>query len=105
MSPVERKLVGEVDLFVPVGEAPPSTGRLAPRTRTSLEGAVVGMVHNGWPSWIHTLDAFDVLLKERYGVVATIRRTVPEIGSPELREAMYEEFAKKCDVVITGLGH
>lgn len=97
--------VGKVKVYVPIGEVSVQGKGLAPRTRTSLEGAVVGMVNNGWHSWIDTLDEFDVLLKERYGVVTTIRRNVPSIGNPALRESVYDELDKKCDVVITGLGH
>lgn len=96
--------MSKIKLYVPVGESAAATVRLAPRTRADLQGAVVGMVKNGWHSWADTLDEFDILLKGRYGVAATLQKSVPKTGCTELREAVYEELARKCDVVIVGFG-
>ncbi|MFQ5860771.1 MAG: hypothetical protein ACE5IG_04375 [Dehalococcoidia bacterium] len=84
--------------------AGPATGRvhLAPRME-SLDGKVLGAIWNSRPHGDKILRMVIDLLRERFEIKEVLFRRKPYLGNMAPQE-MYDEFAQKCDVVITGVG-
>ena len=76
---------------------------LAPRRRTSLNGATVGLVDNGKANADGVLTAIADLLRERYALKAVVLRRKPSFALPA-PAALVDELAATCDVVIAGDG-
>ncbi len=95
-------MTGSVLLFDPTAPGRES-GQQVRRALDGLAGAVVGFIDNAKPNFGHLVDDLSELLVSRYGVRQVIKRRkrAASVGAPE---AMYEELAGQCDLVITGSG-
>lgn len=78
-------------------------GRQVRRSLDGLAGKVVGFIDNAKPNFNHLVDDLSELLVSRYGVrqVITRRKRAASVAAPE---AVYQELAGQCDLVITGSG-
>ena len=93
---------GSVILFDPT--APRQEGRpQARRTLGGLSGTVVGFIDNAKPNFNYLVDDLSELLVSRYGVSRIIKRR-KRAASVAASEAVYQELAGECDLVITGSG-
>ncbi len=72
-------------------------------TLQDLSGATVGFIDNAKPNFDHLVDDLSELLVGRYGVSRVIKRRKPTASLPAV-EAIYQELAEHCDLVITGSG-
>ena len=77
--------------------------RQAQQTLQGLRGKVVGFIDNAKPNFNHLVDDLSELLVSLYGVrqVITRRKRAASVAAPE---AVYQELAGQCDLVITGSG-
>jgi hypothetical protein len=73
------------------------------RTLDGLAGTVVGFIDNAKPNFNHLVDDLSELLVSRYGVRQVIKRRKRAASVPA-PEAVYQELAGQCDLVITGSG-
>jgi hypothetical protein len=69
----------------------------------SLEGLRVGFLDNSKRNSDRVLLFLDEMLRERYGIGASLHRR-KSTASRTLPTAMLEEMARECDVVIPGVG-
>ena len=83
------------------GEAPAFS--LAPRTFSSLDGLTVGLLDSTKRNSDHLLAALGRLLADRYQVKGVIQEAKPYFGNP-VPDDQAASLAKRCDVVITGVG-
>ena len=69
----------------------------------TLEGKVVGIIDNGQANSTTMFQELAKLLQEKYRPAEVLFKTKPTHmqGAPK---AIMEEFASRCDAVITGLG-
>jgi len=74
---------------------------MAPPLRT-LAGATVGLLDNGKVNADRFLDHLDAILRERYGVQATVRRRKPNMSAPAPAAILAELTA--CDAVVSAVG-
>lgn len=89
-------------VFIPT--APSEQKREQPkRTLDALQGRVVGFIDNAKPNFDYLVDDLAELLVTEYGVSKVIKRRKRAASIPA-PEAMIEELAKSCDLVITGSG-
>ena len=78
----------------------------AARTQTVLDGLAgktIGFIDNAKPNFDHLVDDLAALLISRYGVASVIKRKKRAASVPA-DDAVYEELAQQCDLVITGSG-
>jgi hypothetical protein len=73
------------------------------QTLADLRGKVVGFIDNAKPNFGHLVDDLAELLTSRYGVARVIKRK-KRAASVAADDAVYEELAEQCDLVITGSG-
>ncbi len=73
------------------------------RTLDTLQGRVVGFIDNAKPNFDYLVDDLAELLVTEYGVSKVIKRRKRAASIPA-PEAMIEELAQSCDLVITGSG-
>jgi hypothetical protein len=68
-----------------------------------LEGKIIGIIDNGQSNSTTMFQELARLLQEKYRPAAVRFETKPTHmqGAPK---ALLEEFASRCDAVITGLG-
>ena len=95
-------MTGRVFLFDPTAPLQ-EAGRQARRTLDGLAGTVVGFIDNAKPNFNHLVDDLSELLISRYGVSQVIKRRKRAASVPA-PEAVYQELAAQCDLVITGSG-
>jgi hypothetical protein len=69
----------------------------------TLEGKVIGIIDNGQANSTTMFQELAKLLQEKYRPAEVLFTTKPTHmqGAPKAR---MEEFASRCDAVITGLG-
>jgi hypothetical protein len=86
----------------PRGSVKPEERSLVPGL-DSLEGKVVGIIDNGQSNSTTMFQELAVLIQEKYRTAKVLFTTKPSHmqGAPK---ATMEEFVKRCDAVITGLG-
>jgi len=95
-------MTGSLLLYDPT--APLATDqRKAQAGLDSLAGKVVGFIDNAKPNFHFLVDDLADLLVERYGVRAVLKRGKRSAAVPA-PEAVVEEVARECDLVITGSG-
>jgi hypothetical protein len=80
-----------------------SQPRQSRRALDSLEGKVVGFIDDAKPNFNHLVDDLAELLIASYGVSKVVKRR-KRVSSYAAPEAMIDELAQECDVVITGSG-
>jgi hypothetical protein len=73
------------------------------RTLDRLRGKVVGFIDNAKPNFDNLVDDLADLLISRYGAGGVVKRK-KRAASVAAPEAMYQELAEQCDLVITGSG-
>ena len=95
-------MTGTVLLYDPTA-ARLDDGRQKLRTLDGLRGKVIGFIDNAKPNFDNLVDDLAELLVSRYGAGGVIKRK-KRAASVAAPEAMYEELAKQCDLVITGSG-
>lgn len=76
---------------------------LAPRALSSLDGKVVGLLDSTKRNSDHLLDGLGTLLSQRYAVKELVREAKPYFGNP-VPDDQAAALARRCDVVITGVG-
>lgn len=69
----------------------------------SLEGKRVGFLDNSKRNSDKVLVYLDELLRERYGIAASVHRRKPS-ASRVLPPELLAEMVRECDVVIPGVG-
>jgi hypothetical protein len=69
----------------------------------TLEGKVIGIIDNGQANSTTMFQELAKLLQEKYRPAKVLFKTKPTHmqGAPK---AIMEEFASRCDAVISGLG-
>jgi hypothetical protein len=69
----------------------------------TLEGKIIGIIDNGQANSTTMFQELAKLLQEKYRPAEVLLKTKPTHmqGAPK---PMMEEFASRCDAVITGLG-
>jgi len=69
----------------------------------SLEGKVIGIIDNGQSNSTTMFQELAKLIEEKFHPKEVIFRTKPSHmqGAPK---ALMEDFVRRCDAVITGLG-
>jgi predicted GTPase len=69
----------------------------------SLEGKVIGIIDNGQSNSTSMFQELAKLMQEKYQTAEVLFKTKPSHmqGAPK---PIMEEFANRCDAVITGLG-
>lgn len=82
---------------------PPTGGPVARRALAGLSGKTVGFIDNTKPNFNHLVDDLAGLLVEKYGVSAIVKRSkaAATIGA---EEALIDELARDCHLVIAGSG-
>lgn len=75
----------------------------ARRTLDGLAGKVVGFIDNAKPNFNHLVDDLAQLLVSQDGVRQVIKRRKKAASVPA-PEAVVQELAQQCDLVITGSG-
>ena len=86
----------------------PTSGPVAERAERAarpgtLEGLRVGFLDNSKPNSDKILQYLDEMLRERYGIAASIHRRKPT-ASRVLPPEMLEEMLRECDVVVPAVG-
>ena len=95
-------MTGTVLLFDPTAPRQQG-GPPAPRVLDGLAGKTVGFIDNAKPNFHNLVDDLAELLVSRYGVARVIKRKKRAASVPA-PEAVYQEFADQCDLVIAGSG-
>ena len=78
------------------------SAKLRRQTLDALEGKVVGFIDNAKPNFEFLAADLGALLKEKYGVAEVV--THRKRGQHPVGDVVIEDFAKKCDAVVTGSG-
>jgi hypothetical protein len=76
---------------------------LAPRSRSDLRGAKVGLLANTKKNADIFLEEVGRLLVEQHGAASVLARTKLNFAQP-VSEGLLKELTTECDVVITGIG-
>ena len=87
----------------PVARPPAAGGEAAPRI-TTVAGAVVGLLSNGWRSFDAMTQSYAELAVEKYEAREAVIRPNPSASSGTPQDTM-EELARRCDAVVVGIGH
>lgn len=95
--------VQKLMLVSPVNEATPTLDASFATRLTDLRGKRVGLVDNSKSRAGQFLDTVAAVLDSQYGFSNVIRHRKPSASKPIAPEVI-AEFAKICDLVITGVG-
>jgi len=68
-----------------------------------LSGKVIGIIDNTKPNFNVLANDIEQLLRERYGVKAVIQHRKRSVAV-SAANAVLDELARECDLVITGSG-
>ena len=82
---------------------PPQDAQDLRRAVGDLSGKVVGFIDNAKPNFNFLVDDIAMLLTERHGIKAVVKRAKRGASMPAAPEVI-EEMARECDLVITGSG-
>jgi hypothetical protein len=94
--------MSRIRVLSPVGEVR-RDAFAAPPLPADLAGLTVGFIDNTKHNFDRLADAIGVLLRERHGVKAVVRRRKANASVPAPPETL-AELAKQCDVVFAGSG-
>ena len=92
-----------IALLDPTGQTTTRQSGLAPRKVRTLNGKTVGLLNNTKVKADYILDAVADLLSERYSVKEFVRVTKEHFARP-MSDAIGDDMASRCDVVITAIG-
>ncbi|MBM3342175.1 MAG: hypothetical protein FJY56_08700 [Betaproteobacteria bacterium] len=81
----------------------PGNVEIAKPTLESLAGKVVGFIDNAKPNFNHLVDDIGELLMQKYGVQQVLKRRKRAASVPA-PHAVYDEYTRDVDLVITGSG-
>jgi predicted GTPase len=95
--------VQKLILVSPVNAATPTTDASFAARLTELRGKRVGLVDNSKSRAGQFLDAVTSILDQQYGFSNIVCHRKPSASKPVAPEVI-AEFAKICDLVITGVG-
>ena len=95
-------MTASIRLHVPVATARAATADTV-KTVGSLAGKVVGFIDNAKPNLDLLAADIGALLMARYGVKAVLTRRKPAASVPAT-DAVLDELAAQCDLVIAGSG-
>ena len=90
------------DPTAPRAKAPDKV-EIAKPTLASLAGKVVGFIDNAKPNFNHLADDIGELLMKNYGVKQVVKRRKRAASVPA-PNAVYDEYTRDVDLVITGSG-
>ena len=82
--------------------APPQHAARALTVLVTLAGKTVGFIDNAKPNFQYLVDDLGELLVSKYKVAEVLKHR--KSGQVPVDEAVLEDFAKRCDAVITGSG-
>ncbi len=94
--------MSRIRILSPVGEVRREAFAVPPLP-ADLAGRTVGFIDNTKHNFDRLADEIGVLLRERYGVKAVVRRRKANASVPAPPETL-AELAKQCDVVFAGSG-
>lgn len=86
----------------PTAKANVPEGEMAQRVDT-LEGKVVGFLHNSKPNADLLLERIEEVLSGRFSLKEVVRRMKPDAASGA-SQPLIDELAGTCDLVINGVG-
>jgi len=92
--------MGTIRVLSPVG-VDASEAFTAPALPRALAGLTVGFLDNTKPNFDRLVEEMGPVLRERFGVTATIHRKKANAATPAARDLL-EELAKACDLVFAG---
>jgi hypothetical protein len=95
-------ITGGLTVLDPTAEPVAERAERVPRP-ASLEGKRVGFLDNSKQNSDKVLQYLDEMLRERYGIAASIHRRKPN-ASRVLPDELLEEMLRECDVVIPAVG-
>ncbi len=90
-------------LLNPEGSSDEKRQPLAPRRYKSLDGLRLGLLGNSKLNADEILAAVGELLAERYAIKGVVHRKKPSFSTPA-PQAIVDELAAACDVVLAGVG-
>ena len=93
---------GTILVLDPTAKANVPEREMAPRVDT-LEGKVVGFLHNFKPNADLLLERIEEILSERFTLKEVVRRKKLDAASGAA-QSLIDELAEKCDLVINGVG-
>ena len=92
-----------VQILMPYPEsARAEAGTAAPRL-TTLESMTVGLINNSWRCMNVLAEDLTRTLQDRYGVTAVLEERIS--AAQTLPPDRMEEFARRCDAVVVGIGN
>ena len=92
-----------ISLYDPTG-VPMRTSAAASAARlSSLAGKVVGFIDNSKPNFAELVDDIAAILRSKHGVADVLRHRKRAASIPADGE-LIEDFARRCDLVVTGSG-
>ena len=74
------------------------------RRLDGLQGKVLGFIDNSKPNFAYLVADLAELAVARYGARGVLTHTKVLGSSVPADEAVYRDFAERCDIVITGSG-
>jgi hypothetical protein len=74
------------------------------RQLDGLRGKVLGFIDNGKPNFAYLAADLGELATSRYGASGVLTHAKRLGSSVPAGEAVYREFAERCDLVVTGSG-
>ena len=86
----------------PTAKANVPEREMAPRVDT-LEGKVVGFLHNFKSNADLLLERIEEILSERFALKGVVRKKKPDAASGAA-QPLIDELAETCDLVINGVG-
>lgn len=95
-------MTATVMLYDPTAPRPQPAGP-ARQSLAGLAGKVVGFIDNAKPNFNHLVDDLAELLMARHGVSRVLKRQKRSASVPA-PDAVIDELAEQCDLVITGSG-
>lgn len=96
-------MMATIRLYEPTGVPLPAAAAEVKQTVTALAEKVVGFIDNSKPNFSHLADDLAELLTTRYGVARVLRHRKRAASVPAAADLL-DDFARQCDLVITGSG-
>jgi len=98
----DRVLGAGLLILDPTTEPEPVEFSMAPRPDT-LDGKVLGLMDNGKANAGKILDLFAEELTKRCKLAGVVRKRKSDPSKPA-PQAMLDELAEKCQIVVAGIG-
>jgi len=95
--------MGTIDILSPVIELEEQKETTSDLNLETLEGKVVGLMNNGWPSLSIILPRLQELLRTRCNVADA--RLFDHAGDVKTRGEAVRRMIEECDAVVVALGN